>query len=128
MLRTHSCAELKEKHIGEKVTLCGWVHSRRDHGNLVFIDLRDKEGITQIVFWGKELIKKISAINCEYVILVKGEVNRQPKGTENPKVPTGLVEVAVVHARFVNLLRPGLERRRNGDKQRLHQKKTPQSK
>ncbi len=102
MLRTHSCGELTEKDIGKKVTLCGWVHSRRDHGNLVFIDLRDKQGLTQIVFWGKELVKKISDLNSEYVISVQGQVNRRPKGTENPKVPTGLIEVAVAEFKIVN--------------------------
>ncbi|NQT00310.1 MAG: aspartate--tRNA ligase, partial [Candidatus Omnitrophica bacterium] len=95
MLRTHACAELNEKNIGEQVSLCGWVHARRDHGNLVFIDLRDKTGLTQIVFWGKELLKKISDLRAEYVILIKGKVQRRPQGTENPKMPTGLIEVSV---------------------------------
>ena len=102
MLRTHFCGELNEKHIGEEVTLCGWVHSRRDHGNLVFIDLRDKEGLTQIVFWGKQLIKKISDLKSEYVILVKGKVQRRPKGTENPKIPTGLIEIGVSEYEVLN--------------------------
>ncbi len=102
MLRTHSCGELNETHIGQEVTLCGWVHSRRDHGNIVFIDLRDKKGITQAVFWGKELVKKIVELNSEYVILIKGEVHRRPKGTENPKIPTGQVEVAVAEFEIFN--------------------------
>lgn len=95
MLRTHSCGELNEKYAGEDVTLCGWVHRRRDHGNVVFIDLRDKEGLTQIVFWGKELLSKISNLKPEYAIKVCGKVKPRPKGTENPKIPTGLIEVAV---------------------------------
>ncbi len=102
MLRTHNCAELNEKHIGENVTLCGWVHRRRDHGNLVFIDLRDKKGLTQIVFWGKELLKKITDLRAEYVIQACGKVNRRPKGTENPKIPTGLIEVAVSEFEILN--------------------------
>lgn len=95
MLRTHTCAELNEKYIGQNVTLCGWIHRRRDHGNLVFIDLRDKAGLTQVVFWGKDLLERISNLKPEYVILVKGKVNRRPQGTENPKIPTGLIEVGV---------------------------------
>ncbi|MFC1699813.1 aspartate--tRNA ligase [Candidatus Omnitrophota bacterium] len=102
MLRTHSCGELNQEHIGQEVTLCGWVHSRRDHGNLVFIDLRDKHGLTQIVFWGKELLAKITELNSEYVVLIKGKVNRRPKGTENPKLPTGLIEVGVAEFEILN--------------------------
>jgi len=102
MLRTHSCGELNERHTDKEVTLCGWVHRRRDHGNLVFVDLRDKEGITQIVFWGKELLKKISALKPEYVILIKGKVQRRPKGTENPKIPTGLIEVSASRCEILN--------------------------
>lgn len=102
MLRTHSCGELNEKYIDKNVTLCGWVHRRRDHGNLVFIDLRDREGLTQIVFWGKELLRRISEIKPEYVILVKGKVNRRPKGTENPKIPTGLIEIGACEYETLN--------------------------
>jgi len=102
MLRTHTCGELNESCVGKEVVLCGWIHRRRDHGNLVFIDLRDKEGLTQIVFWGKELLKKISDLKSEYVILVRGKVNPRPKGTENPKIPTGLVEVGVSEFEVLN--------------------------
>lgn len=102
MLRTHSCGELNEEHAGVKATLCGWVHRRRDHGNLVFIDLRDKKGVTQIVFWGKDLIKKISDLKPEYVIKVCGKVQRRPKGTENPKMSTGFIEVAVSEFEILN--------------------------
>ena len=95
MLRTHTCGELNEKDIGMTATLCGWVHARRDHGNVIFIDLRDKTGLIQAVFWGKEMLKKAVDLRSEYVLLIKGKVNRRPKGTDNPKIPTGLVEVAV---------------------------------
>ncbi|MBN3038845.1 MAG: aspartate--tRNA ligase [Candidatus Omnitrophica bacterium] len=105
MLRTHTCGELNEKHIDRDVTLCGWIHSRRDHGNLVFIDLRDKCGLTQIVFWGKETVKKIADLRPEYVLLVKGKVQNRPKGTENPKIPTGLIEVAVSEYEVLNTSR-----------------------
>jgi len=102
MLRTHSCGELNETHIDQEVTLCGWVHTRRDHGNIVFIDLRDKEGLTQVVFWGKELVKKIADLKSEYVVLIRGKVNRRPKGTENPKMPTGQIEVGVTEFEVLN--------------------------
>lgn len=102
MLRTHFCGELNEKHIGKEVILCGWVQSRRDHGNLVFIDLRDQKGIAQIVFWGKKILKRISDLKPEYVILIKGKVNRRPRGTENPKILTGLVEVAASEFEILN--------------------------
>ncbi len=102
MLRTHSCGELNESHIDQKVTLCGWLHSRRDHGNIVFIDLRDKEGLTQIVFWGKALVGKAVDLKSEYVLLIKGKVTRRPKGTENPKMPTGQIEVGVSDFEILN--------------------------
>lgn len=93
MLRTHTCGELNEKNIGREVTLCGWIHRRRDHGNIVFIDLRDREGITQVVFGGKKLVGAITELRTEYVLSVTGKVNLRPKGTENPNLPTGQVEV-----------------------------------
>ncbi|MFH1045993.1 MAG: aspartate--tRNA ligase [Candidatus Omnitrophota bacterium] len=102
MMRTHTCGELNDKHLGQEVTLCGWVHSRRDHGNIVFIDLRDKFGLTQIVFWGKKAIEKIADIRSEFVLKIKGKVQPRPKGTENPKIPTGLIEVAVTEFEILN--------------------------
>ena len=96
MLRTHTCGELTEEMVGKEVTLCGWVASRRDHGKLIFIDLRDRYGLTQIIFLPKpnaaiyELAKKL---RNEDVIKIKGVVNRRPKKTENFKIPTGLIEI-----------------------------------
>ncbi len=89
MLRTHTCGELTEKNIGEKVTLCGWVDTVRDHGGLVFLDLRDRFGKTQIVFSGK-----ITDYKSEDCVQVKGTVRARPKGTENPKISTGKIEIA----------------------------------
>jgi aspartyl-tRNA synthetase len=102
MLRTHSCGELDKQDLGKDVTLCGWVHRRRDHGNIVFIDLRDRTGLTQIVFWGKNLLKQIADLKPEYVILVKGKVNLRPKGTENPKISTGFIEVSAAECKILN--------------------------
>ncbi len=106
MLRTHTCGELTEERIGEEVTLCGWVDSRRDHGKLIFIDLRDRYGLTQIIFLPKpnaatyELAKKL---RNEDVVKIKGVVNRRPKKTENPKLSTGLIEI---EAQELDILSP----------------------
>ncbi len=97
MLRTHTCGELNEKNIGEEVTLCGWVNSRRDHGQLIFIDLRDKYGLTQVVFdpeKNKDLHAGAHKLKSEYAVLVKGKVEPRPKDTENPKISTGKIDIA----------------------------------
>ncbi len=96
MKRTHTCGELTQAHIGQTATLLGWVHRRRDHGQLVFFDLRDRAGLTQVVIAGKkqpELFERAKEIRSEFVVAVTGEVRPRPAGTENPKLPTGLVEV-----------------------------------
>ncbi len=106
MLKTHSCGELNKKHVGSQVTLAGWVDRRRDHGGLIFIDLRDREGIVQVVF-NPQIAKEghgiATELRSEYVVNVSGEVAHRPKGTENPKLPTGDVEVI---AQKVTILNP----------------------
>ncbi len=105
MLRDHSCGELTVKDIGKKVTLAGWVHQRRDHGSLVFIDLRDRQGIVQVVL-NPELLDEYNEIaaklRLEYVLMVEGTVNRRPEGTQNPQIPTGDIEVIVSHGYILN--------------------------
>lgn len=104
MLRTHTCGQLNDKDIGKSVKLCGWVGSRRDHGNLIFIDLRDGFGITQIVFDPKtapEVHKVGESLRAEFVVLVNGKVQNRPEGTINDKLPTGKIEV---HADTVEIL------------------------
>ncbi len=96
MLRSHTCGELKESNLKETVKLSGWVHSRRDHGNLIFIDLRDREGITQIVFnpeVSRESHKIAEGLRSEFVVLVEGIVEKRPDGTINDKISTGKIEV-----------------------------------
>ncbi len=104
--RTHRCNDLSAEHIGQEVTLCGWVHTRRDHGGLIFVDLWDKHGITQVV-----LNPEIDAIAHEqahnirgnYVIGVRGKVRARPDGMENPKLKTGKIEVYVSELKILNV-------------------------
>jgi aspartyl-tRNA synthetase len=108
LLKSHSCGELRKEHFGEKVTLAGWVDRRRDHGGLIFIDLRDREGIVQVAF-NPEISKTCHQVadkmRSEYVVRISGEVALRPPGTENPKLPTGDVEVI---ARDADILNPSL--------------------
>ena len=104
-MRTHNCSELNIKDIDKKVSLCGWVHRRRDHGKLIFIDIRDRNGITQIVFHSKinlDAYNKANELRPEFVIAVTGKVSRRPAATENPKIPTGQVEVAAESLEILN--------------------------
>lgn len=102
MKRTHSCGELREKDAGKMVVLSGWVHQRRDHGGLIFIDLRDREGVTQVVFAGGEIVKLAQQLNSEYLISVKGEVRRRPPKTENEKIATGKIELVAEGFELIN--------------------------
>lgn len=109
MLRTHTCGELRETHVGQRVVLAAWVHRRRDHGNLIFLDLRDREGIVQTVFNPQvsvEAHRLASGVRNEYVVRVTGEVVRRPPGTENPKLPTGNVEVIAHRLEILNTSKP----------------------
>ncbi|MDD4295047.1 MAG: aspartate--tRNA ligase [Candidatus Omnitrophica bacterium] len=105
MLRTHTCGQLNEKDIGGEVTLCGWVLSRRDHGDIIFLDLRDAYGITQTVF-DKESNAQVHAVaekvRSEFVIQAKGTVRKRPDDTENPKLPTGKIEVLITQVTILN--------------------------
>ena len=107
MKRTHHCNQLRPAHIGQTVTLSGWVHSRRDLGGLIFIDIRDREGRTQTVFdpsdLPRELFDRAAALRSECVISVTGKVRARPAGTNNPKIATGEVEVAVTALEVLNM-------------------------
>ncbi|MDH5526314.1 MAG: aspartate--tRNA ligase [Nitrospirota bacterium] len=103
--RTHTCGELREDHDSQTVTLCGWVHSRRDHGGLIFVDLRDRYGITQVVFNpddSAEIHDVAHSLRSEYVIQVEGDVRHRPKETENPSLATGMVEVVARTLKIVS--------------------------
>ncbi len=107
MKRTHHCNELRPAHIGQTITLSGWVHSRRDLGGLIFIDIRDREGRTQTVFdpsdLPKELFVQAASLRSECVVSVTGKVRQRPAGTNNAKIPTGEVEVGVVALEVLNM-------------------------
>jgi aspartyl-tRNA synthetase len=105
LLKSHNCGELRKNHAGQKVTLAGWVNRRRDHGGKVFIDLRDREGIVQVVFnpqVSQEAYEIAGSLRSEYVIQVTGEVAPRPKGTENRKLATGDIEVIAKEAVVLN--------------------------
>ncbi len=94
-MRSHYCGDLRIEHIGQEITLTGWVHRRRDHGGVIFLDVRDREGITQVVFDPdrEASFALADSVRNEYVIEVKGLVRARPEGTENKEMPTGSIEV-----------------------------------
>jgi aspartyl-tRNA synthetase len=105
MYKTKTCGELTLQDVGKTVTLAGWVHRRRDHGGLIFIDLRDRFGLTQIVFnpqTAPDAHRVGSEVRNEYVLQVTGKVEKRPAGQENPALATGDVEVYVTHAQVLN--------------------------
>jgi len=105
LFKSHNCGELRKNHAGQKVTLAGWVHRRRDHGGKVFIDLRDREGIVQVVFnpqVSQEAYQIAGSLRSEYVIQVTGEIAPRPEGTENRKLTTGDIEVIAKEAVILN--------------------------
>jgi aspartyl-tRNA synthetase len=127
MLRTHTCGELRLDHSGLEVTLAGWVHRRRDHGPVLFIDLRDRYGITQLVAdpaTNPEARTALDEARSEYVLQVTGRVQARPPGMANPNLATGAIEVEVHHARLLNRskLPPLLINRDGGEEESLRLK------
>ncbi|MDE0864560.1 MAG: aspartate--tRNA ligase [Rubripirellula sp.] len=106
MLRTHTCGQLRKSDAGTEVTLCGWVESKRDHGGAVFIDLRDRYGITQVVIGPPEanatLIDEAGRVAAESVILIRGKVSERLEGKANEKLATGEIEVRSEHFEILN--------------------------
>lgn len=104
-VRTHGCGELNLTHLGQQVTLMGWVSKRRDHGGLIFVDLRDRSGKAQIVFSpeiNQEAFQKAETVRGEYVLAVSGQVRKRPEGTENPALATGEIEVEATAMEILN--------------------------
>ena len=105
MLKTHSCGELRTTHVGQEVALAGWVNRRRDHGGLVFVDLRDRSGIVQVVAnpdGAPEAHAVAQQARSEYVLQVRGVVRARPEGLINPDLPTGEIEVVAHEVRVLN--------------------------
>ena len=102
--RTHTAGELRAKNVGERVRLAGWVNRRRDHGGLIFIDLRDRWGTTQVTFdpEAAELFAAAESLRPEWSISVEGEVVKRPEGNENPDLPTGEIEVSATALEILN--------------------------
>ena len=118
MYKTHNCGEIRKNHVGETITLAGWVDRRRDHGGVVFIDLRDRDGLIQIVINPelKEHNEFIPNIRLEWILQVTGVVRSRPDGMVNSKLPTGEVEVIVTELRVLNQAK-SLPFMVNGDEQ-----------
>ena len=105
--RTHTCGALRDTNIGQEVRLSGWVHRVRDHGGVLFVDLRDHYGLTQVVADpDSPAFKEVEKLHAEWVIRVDGKVRRRPGGTENSELPTGAVEVYIS---IVEVLGPAAE-------------------
>jgi aspartyl-tRNA synthetase len=105
MKRTHNCGELRAEDVGKEVVLMGWVQRRRDHGGVVFVDFRDRYGITQIVFnpeIAKDIHAKAQELRSEYVLGIKGKVESRPDDMLNPKMDTGAIEILVKELRIFN--------------------------
>jgi aspartyl-tRNA synthetase len=105
LLRTHTCGELSKTHIGQHVTLCGWVDTYRDHSGVLFVDLRDRYGKTQIVFGpesGETTRQLARSLRPEFVISVRGKVALRPEGTVNPKLATGEIEIRAEEVQILN--------------------------
>src|SRR5512140_2790632 len=96
MYKTHNCGELTAAQVGQTVTLAGWVHRQRDHGGVLFLDLRDRFGLTQVVVnpdLPQETLKLATEVRSEWVLQITGKVERRPEGMLNPKMATGEIEV-----------------------------------
>ena len=103
-MRSHYCGQVNESHIDQTLEVSGWVHRRRDHGGVIFIDLRDREGLLQVVFNpdAPEIFALAERVRGEYVLHVKGRVRQRPEGTANPKMPTGQVELLAEELTILN--------------------------
>ncbi len=107
-MRSHYCGNLRKKHNDQDVTVCGWVHRRRDHGGVIFADLRDREGIVQLVFEPdfKSVFELAETLRGEFVVQVKGHVRPRPEGTVNHELPTGEVEILCLELNILSQSEP----------------------
>ncbi len=107
-MRSHYCGQVTESLLGEEVTLCGWVNRRRDHGGVIFIDLRDRTGLVQVVYDPDlpDIFKRAEQVRNEYVLQIKGRVRVRPEGTINPEIATGKIEVLGLELTILNSVTP----------------------
>ncbi|MGH8701932.1 MAG: OB-fold nucleic acid binding domain-containing protein, partial [Burkholderiales bacterium] len=107
-MRSEYCGLINRRHLGQSVTVCGWVHRRRDHGGVIFIDLRDREGLVQVVCDpdAPETFRTADRLRAEYVIRVEGRVRERPVGTVNPDLASGEVEVLARNIAILNASLP----------------------
>lgn len=103
-MRTHYCGQLNASHLDQDISICGWVHRRRDHGGVIFIDLRDREGLVQVVFDpdAPESFQVAERVRNEFVLQIRGKVRRRPEGTENKNMPTGEIEILGKQVEILN--------------------------
>ena len=109
MHRTHTCGELRADHIGQRVTVSGWVHRRRDHGGVVFFDLRDRYGLVQVTVnpdLGSKALEAIAGVRFEWILQVLGSVQRRPPGMENARMSTGEIEIVAAEVTVVSPAKP----------------------
>ena len=104
-MRTHYCGELGQQHLDAQISVCGWVNRRRDHGGVIFVDLRDKKGMLQVVFDpdDAEMFARAETLRNEFVIRVEGKIRRRPEGTDNPEMETGEVELLAQSLQVLNV-------------------------
>ena len=104
-MRTHYCGQLNTTHLGKTITLCGWAHRRRDHGGVIFIDLRDREGLAQIVCnpESEDMFKFAESVRNEYVLRITGKVRRRPEGSNNANLASGEIEVVCQEIEVLNI-------------------------
>ncbi len=103
-MRSHYCGHLNASHVDQEVEICGWMHRRRDHGGVIFIDLRDREGLVQVVYDPDlpDVFATAEQVRNEFVLRVRGRVRRRPEGTENPNMPTGEIEILGLELEVLN--------------------------
>src|SRR5690606_39367307 len=103
-MRSHYCGQVNRASIGDRIAVAGWVHSRRDHGGVIFVDLRDREGLLQVVFdpSAPEVFEEAERLRGEYVVAVEGLVRPRPEETVNPSLPTGEVELVADNVTVLN--------------------------
>ena len=115
-MRSHKCGELNNQHLGQTVALCGWVHRRRDHGGVIFIDLRDRAGLVQVVF-DPDLAESFAiaeSVRSEYVLRIEGIVRSRPEGTQNANIASGDIEVneeTRLRYRYIDLRRTAMQQK-----------------